>query len=50
MAGGTQLPPGANACKSAISINQPIADLDYPFALINIAVAKGCYKLAVGDC
>jgi hypothetical protein len=27
----------------------PIADLDYPFAFSNIAVAEGCYKLAVGD-
>jgi hypothetical protein len=30
----------------------PTADLDYPFAFINIniAVAEGCYKLALGDC
>jgi hypothetical protein len=28
----------------------PIANLDYPFAFSNIADAKGCYRLPIGDC
>jgi hypothetical protein len=34
-----------------ISIEQlPIANLDHPFAFSNIAGAKGCYRLPIGDC
>jgi hypothetical protein len=35
-------------CRLAIS-QSPTADLEDPFAFSNIAVAEGCYKLAVGD-
>jgi hypothetical protein len=40
-----------DASRSSISDQQhPIADLEYPFALINTSsIAKGCSKLRIGD-
>src|ERR1051326_5698344 len=42
----------AQVCGLAMSSHRwsPIANLDHPFAFSNIAGAKGCYRLPIGDC